>query len=111
MTTSFFGAMLKGGDFVTSNIAGAPVPVFLAGAQLDRMYAFAPLSGTAVNVALISHCGTCCIGITSDSAAVPDPEILVEHLGAGFDEVLTLVAARNHPGAEGFADRKAVGGS
>ena len=77
LTTSFFGAMLKGADFVTSNIPGAPVPVYLAGAQLDRMYAFAPLSGTAVNVTLISHCGTCCIGVNSDSVAVPDPEILV----------------------------------
>jgi diacylglycerol O-acyltransferase / wax synthase len=90
LTTSFFGAMLKGGDFVTSNIPGAPIPVYLAGARLDRMYAFAPLSGTAVNVALISHCGTCCIGVNSDTAAVPDPDVLLEHLEAGFAEILAL---------------------
>jgi diacylglycerol O-acyltransferase len=90
LTTSFFGAMLKGGDFVTSNIPGASVPVYLAGAQLDRMYAFAPLSGTALNVALISHCGTCCIGVMSDAAAVPDPEVLLEHLEAGFVEIRNL---------------------
>jgi diacylglycerol O-acyltransferase / wax synthase len=90
LTTSFFGAMLKGGDFVTSNIPGAPVPVYLAGAQLHAMYAFAPLSGTAVNFTLISHCGTCCIGVNSDAVAIPDPEVLVEHVRAGFGEILAL---------------------
>jgi diacylglycerol O-acyltransferase / wax synthase len=89
-TTSFLGAMFKCADFVASNMAGAPVPVYLAGARLDRVFAFGPLSGAAVNFTLISHCGTCCIGVTSDSVAVPDPEILVEHLDAAFAEILAL---------------------
>jgi WS/DGAT/MGAT family acyltransferase len=90
LTTSFFGAMLKGGDFVTSNVPGAPVPVYLAGSRLDRMYAFAPLSGTAANVTLISHCGTCCIGVTTDSVAVADLDRFVEDLDASFSEILSL---------------------
>ena len=89
-TTSFLGAMFKCADFVASNMAGAPVPVYLAGARLDGVFAFGPLSGAAVNFTLISHCGTCCIGVTSDSLAVPDPETLVEHLDTAFDEILAL---------------------
>lgn len=89
-TTSFLGAMFKCADFVASNMAGAPIPVYLAGARLDRVFAFGPLSGAAVNVTLISHCGVCCIGINTDSVAVPDPETLVEHLDAAFAEILTL---------------------
>ena len=49
--------MLKGADFVTSNVPGAPFPIYSGGAELERMYAFGPLSGAAVNVTLLSHCG------------------------------------------------------
>ena len=45
ITTAVFGAMLKGADFVTSNVPGAPFEIFSAGAALERMYAFAPLAG------------------------------------------------------------------
>ncbi|MGZ8761920.1 MAG: wax ester/triacylglycerol synthase family O-acyltransferase [Acidimicrobiia bacterium] len=90
LTTTLLGTMFKCADFVTSNMAGAPVPVYLAGARLDRIFAFAPLSGAAVNFALISYCGLCCIGVNSDSLAVPDPETLLEHVDAAFAEVLAL---------------------
>lgn len=90
ITTALFGAMLKGGDFVTSNVPGAPFPLYMAGAELERMYAFAPLSGTAATVTLLSHCGTCCIGINVDSVAVPDVEAFAKSIEAGFAEVLAL---------------------
>jgi hypothetical protein len=89
-TTALFGGMLKCCDFVTSNIPGAPVPVYVAGARVERLYAFAPPAGAAFNDALISHCDTCCIGVVIDTAAVPDQEILLGCLRAGFDEVLAL---------------------
>ena len=49
------------------------------------MYAFGPLSGAAVNVTLLSNCGTCCIGVNVDSVAVPDRDVLAELAeGASF---------------------------
>jgi WS/DGAT/MGAT family acyltransferase len=89
-TTALFGGMLRCCDFVTSNIPGAPVPVYFGGARVDRLYAFAPPAGAAFNVALISHCDTCCVGIVIDTTAVPDPDVLIGCLHAGFDEVLAL---------------------
>jgi diacylglycerol O-acyltransferase len=89
-STALFGGMLKCVDFVTSNVPGAPVPVFVAGAQVDGFYAFAPPSGSAVNVTLMSHCNQCCIGIVTDAAAVTDPDILVECLREGFAEIVSL---------------------
>jgi hypothetical protein len=89
-TTALFGGMLRCCDFVTSNIPGAPVPVYFAGARVERLYAFAPPAGAAFNVALISHCDTCCVGIVIDTTAVPDPDVLIGCLHAGFDEVLAL---------------------
>jgi diacylglycerol O-acyltransferase / wax synthase len=90
LTTAFFGAMLKGSDFVTSNVPGSPFPLYVAGAELERLYPFAPLSGTAANIALLSHCGTCCIGINTDAVAVPDTADFVKSIEAGFGEVLSL---------------------
>jgi WS/DGAT/MGAT family acyltransferase len=91
-TTAFFGAMLKGSDFVTSNVPGSPFPLYVAGAELERLYPFGPLSGTAANVTLLSHCGTCCIGINTDTLAIPDAADFSKSVEAGFSEVLALGA-------------------
>jgi len=90
MTTALFGSMLKCCDFITTNVPGTPVPVYAGGARVDGLYAFAPPSGAALNVALISHVDTCCIGIVIDRTAVPDDELMVRCIRAGFDEVLAL---------------------
>jgi WS/DGAT/MGAT family acyltransferase len=89
-TTALFGGMLKCCDFVTTNVPGAPVPVYAAGARVDALYAFAPPVGASFNVALISHCDMCCIGVVIDTTAVPDHDVLMGALRAGFDEILAL---------------------
>jgi WS/DGAT/MGAT family acyltransferase len=88
VTTAIFGGMLKCVDFVTSNVPGAPLPVFVAGAGVERFYAFGPPSGAGVNITLMSHVDQCCIGVVVDTAAVPDPTVLLGDLRAGFDEVI-----------------------
>jgi WS/DGAT/MGAT family acyltransferase len=89
-TTALFGGMLKCCDFVTTNVPGAPVPVFAGGARVERLYAFAPPAGAAFNVALISHCDICCVGTVIDTTAIPDADVLLDCLRRGFDEVLAL---------------------
>jgi hypothetical protein len=39
---------------------------------------------------LVSHDGTCCIGVNCDAAAVTDPELFFGCLQEGLDEVLAL---------------------
>lgn len=87
-------AMLKHMDFVASNVPGSPVPVYIAGAEVERMYAFGPTIGTAFNVTLISHAGNYCVGINADTAAVPDLDVLTGCLAAGFRTVLDVAATR-----------------
>ena len=84
------GSMLKHVDFVASDVPGVSVPLFLAGAPVTGTYAFGPTTGAALNVTLVSYLGICCIGCTIDTAAVPDPDVLVDCLRQGFDEVLAL---------------------
>ena len=88
-----FGLLLSGVDFVATNVAGFPVPVYLAGSRVTRFYGFAPTMRAAVNVALLSHEGVACIGITIDGSAVPDPATFQRCLAEGFDEVIDAVDA------------------
>jgi WS/DGAT/MGAT family acyltransferase len=92
VVTRLFGGMLKGVDFVTSNVPGVPFPVYLAGAEVTAQYAFGPTSGSAVNVVLVSHCGTCHLGVNIDAAAIPDPARFVEALRDGVEEVVAAGA-------------------
>jgi diacylglycerol O-acyltransferase / wax synthase len=39
---------------------------------------------------LISHCDQCCIGVVTDTTAVPDPDVLVDCLRTGFAEVMAI---------------------
>ena len=69
--------MLKHIDFVASNVAGIDAPIFLAGALVSRYFVFGPTTGSAMNATLLSYNGTCCVGFTIDSAAVPDYDVLM----------------------------------
>jgi WS/DGAT/MGAT family acyltransferase len=90
VTTRVFGSMLKHIDFLTTNVPGSPVPMYLAGARVERFWALAPPMGSAVNVSLISHVDTACIGVNMDAAAVRDPSLFLDCLRAGFAEILSL---------------------
>jgi diacylglycerol O-acyltransferase / wax synthase len=88
VTTSIFGSLLKGVDFVTSNVPGVPIPVFLAGARMEAQFPFGPRTGAATNITLMSYLDEAQIGINLDPAAVTEPEEFVECLRDGFAEVL-----------------------
>jgi WS/DGAT/MGAT family acyltransferase len=92
MPKGVIGAMLKGVDFLASNVPGVPIPMWLEGQPVERFFPFGPTAGSAVNITLMSYNGVCCMGVNSDSAAVPDPDVLLECLEAGFAEVCALAA-------------------
>lgn len=96
LPSGLVGSMFKHVDFLATNVPGVPEPIYLAGAPVSGYYIFGPTTGTAVNVTLVSYQGTCCVGCTVDTAAVPDPDELVASLRGGFDEVLGLGGA-HHP--------------
>jgi len=71
-------------------VPGSPFPLYLCGAEVKELYAFGPLSGGAANITLVSHCGTCCIGINSDARAIPDTRKFTKALRKGLREVIAL---------------------
>ncbi len=90
LTTNLFGSMLKAIDVVTSNVPGAPFPIYLGGSRMQANFGFGPLSGAASNITLLSYCDELHLAVSTDPAGVPDPEVFVECLEAGIDEVRAL---------------------
>jgi diacylglycerol O-acyltransferase len=84
------GGLLRTVDVITSNVPGVPIPLYLAGAQMEAQYPFGPRSGAAVNVTLLSYLDGLFIGVNSDPAAVPDQAAFMACLADGFDEVLKV---------------------
>lgn len=87
MPKGVVGAMLKGVDFLASNVPGVPFPMWLQGRRVERFFPFGPTVGSAVNVTLMSYDGVCCIGVNSDDAAIPDPDELLACLRSGFAQI------------------------
>jgi diacylglycerol O-acyltransferase / wax synthase len=90
LSTGVFGAMLRGVDFVTSNVPGVPVPVFLAGARMEAQFPFGPMTGAATNITLLSYLDEVQIGVNTDPAAIPDGDVFLTCLDEGFAEVLKV---------------------
>ena len=93
LTGGLFGAMQKTTDFTTSNVPGPRHTNWMSGAKIVGFMPFGPLAGAAVNCSVFSYDGTMHVGINTDPAAVADPDLLVECLRKGFDEVLCVVGA------------------
>ncbi len=74
-------------DFATSNVRGAPVPLYLAGAQILENYPVGPLLGVAYNLTLLSYSGSLDMGVNIDTQAVTDPALLRRCLERAFAEL------------------------
>lgn len=92
IATVVAGGLMKGTDFVATNVPGPPIPVYFAGAEILRMLPYAPKAGAAVNCALMSYNGLAQVGVNIDTLAVPDPAELVDDLRAGMQEISGLAA-------------------
>ncbi len=77
-----------------SNVPGAPVPVYLAGAKMTDYY---PVSivvhGVALNITVQSYMGRLCFGLIACRRAVPDIGDLAAHMSQAFEQLKALGAA------------------
>jgi WS/DGAT/MGAT family acyltransferase len=102
-------------DFTASQVPGMTEPRYIAGAQLTHYYGFGPRTGMAAFLGMMTHLDNCCIGVHSDPAAITDPDLFMECLREGFDEVLALgqemASGEKSPGGnQASAGRREVGG-
>ncbi|MDJ0769339.1 MAG: wax ester/triacylglycerol synthase family O-acyltransferase [Ilumatobacter sp.] len=98
LSSGIVGGMVRGVDMTLTNVPGLSDPHYLAGAAVERIFAFAPTAGAALNVGLVSHLGTACVGTMSDTAAVTEPALLdrliAEHLTATVEGAAAATPTR-----------------
>ncbi|MFM2438995.1 MAG: hypothetical protein RLZ55_1820, partial [Actinomycetota bacterium] len=92
ITTRIAGGLMKGTDFVATNVPGPPIPVYIVGARVTRMIPFAPRGGAAVNVGLMSYNGRAEIGVNIDDEAVEYPDVLRECFKESFAQIVATVS-------------------
>lgn len=90
---SLAGAVPKP-DIQASNVPGPKTPIYLAGARLEKSYAFGPVPGVAAMFTMQSFAGTCFIGINYDPAAITQADLFARCLAQGFRETLRLGTPR-----------------
>jgi diacylglycerol O-acyltransferase / wax synthase len=83
---------------VTTNVPGPPVPLYVLGRKLVRIYPYVPIGDNErISVAIFSYTGRLTFGITADYAAVPDLAVLTRGIRRGLAELADL-AVQAHPG-------------
>jgi diacylglycerol O-acyltransferase / wax synthase len=74
-------------DFATSNVRGAPIALYLAGAKVLQTYPIGPLGGVAFNLTVLSYDGSLDMGVNIDAAAVSDAALLMRCLRDAFTKL------------------------
>jgi diacylglycerol O-acyltransferase / wax synthase len=75
-------------DLATSNLRGAPIQTYIAGAQVLALIPLGPVAGTAANLTTISQNGWLDMGLLVDPAAVTDPAGLRRNIDEAYRELL-----------------------
>lgn len=81
-------------NLVISNVVGAPIPLYLAGAEVVSMYPFGPLmEGTGLNITVLSGNGRLHIGLIACPELVPHLDELLDAMLDGLTSLATLAGA------------------
>jgi WS/DGAT/MGAT family acyltransferase len=79
-------------NLIVSNVAGAPFPVYFAGARAVEMYPFGPLvEGSGLNITVLSSGGLLNLGVLACPDLVPEHGWLCEDILEGFRRLATAV--------------------
>jgi len=86
-------------DFTVSNVRGAPIDIYIAGAKCEALYPMGPISGTAFNLSTLSYAGNLGLGMVVDAGAVDEPTALHAAIAGAYDELLGTKASRKRSAA------------
>jgi diacylglycerol O-acyltransferase len=93
-------------DFATSNLRGAPVPLYCAGAKVLATIAMGPVAGTGANITAMSYDGSFDIGIFLDPAAITDPDSFRTQVAESFADLIAAGMPGKKPVAKNGAAEK-----
>jgi len=77
-------------DFATSNLRGAPIPLYVSGARVMRIVTMGPVAGTACNATALSYENGFDIGLFIDPTAIESPGDFRDAVESAFRDILAL---------------------
>lgn len=77
-------------DFATSNLRGAPIPLYVAGSRVLYIVTMGPVAGTACNATALSYEHNFDIGLFIDPSAIDAPGDFRDAVDASFADILAL---------------------
>jgi WS/DGAT/MGAT family acyltransferase len=88
VTTRFARQQASRIELATSNLRGAPVQTYVAGAQVLTVIPLGPVAGTAGNLTTISQNGWLDMGLLVDPTAIEDPAGLAGNIDASYRDLI-----------------------
>lgn len=83
-------------NVLISNVPGAQVPMYLAGARMTSYYPISiPLHGVGLNITVLSYNGALDFGLIACRRAMPDVRELATFISEAHQELMTLAQATN----------------
>ncbi|MHB8724174.1 MAG: WS/DGAT/MGAT family O-acyltransferase [Casimicrobiaceae bacterium] len=74
---------------VMTNVPGPQQPLYMAGARIDNLMFWVPQSGDiGMGVSIISYNDNVQFGVVTDRGLCPDPEGVIEHFPAQFEQLV-----------------------
>ena len=71
---------------VLTNVPGPPMPLFLAGSEIEDMMFWVPQAGRlGMGISILSYAGKVYLGIMTDAGLVPDPDQIIDYFYDEFD--------------------------
>ena len=78
---------------VMTNVAGPPMPLYMAGCRVADMIFWVPQSGRlSMGISILSYDGGVTLGVITDAGLIPHPELIA----AGFEEELRHMLEAAH---------------
>ncbi len=77
-------------DFATSNLRGAPIPLYVSSARVLRIVTMGPVAGTACNATALSYENGFDIGLFIDPMAIESPGDFRDAVESAFHDILAL---------------------
>ncbi len=77
-------------DFATSNLRGAPFPLYVSGAKVLELFSMGPVAGTACNATAISYDGGFAVGLFIDPVAIDAPGDLRDAVDEALHDIIDL---------------------
>mgnify|MGYP001591632535 CR=1 FL=1 len=83
---------------VMTNVPGPPVPLFLAGSEIEDMMFWVPQAGRlGIGISILSYAGNVYLGIMTDAGLVPDPDQIIAYFYNEFDLLKEKLLAFEKP--------------